>query len=329
MSTTRDPLAGFYDRLLAELRPLVAPDHTATAAPAPGRRPARSRSWRRPRVIVPVAVVAALAVGASTVLALVSTTPVGGSRPASSAHAEAVRLLDRAALAAGTTTTGFPRKDQYVYWKVARPGFYTIGHSPKRHPWVSTSEAWVPMDTRRECFVRGYGSGGYGSGGRPGRLIAMPRQIFTMSTWSGHDTTLAWLRSLPTDPDVLLRRLYRATSTFTRIPQRYAPGAVFATIGDLLKWPMPAALRAALYRAAAKIPHVTLVPDAVDPSGRHGVAVGLNTRDRARIDLVLDPTSLRFLGTRTVNTRTGKTVRDMGWALLDSGVADRPGQRPR
>lgn len=49
----------------------------------------------------------------------------------------------------------------------------------------------------------------------------------------------------------------------------------FITIGDLLRNTIaPPRVAAALYRAAALIPGVTLIPDATDAIGRPGVAVG-------------------------------------------------------
>ncbi len=62
--------------------------------------------------------------------------------------------------------------------------------------------------------------------------------------------------------------------------QGHGPGPAaeaFTTIGDLLGESIaPPEVSAALYRAAALIPGVTVVPDAVDAAGRHGVAVAFD-----------------------------------------------------
>lgn len=72
--------------------------------------------------------------------------------------------------------------------------------------------------------------------------------------------------------------------------------------------------RSALYRAAAKIPGVSVVTDAKDYTGRSGIGLSFKERD-GRTVWVFDKKSLDFLGSADE-------------ALLDVGVADKAGERP-
>jgi hypothetical protein len=92
------------------------------------------------------------------------------------------------------------------------------------------------------------------------------------------EPTYTYLTTLPTDPDALLATIRAAVG----VPAGSKPGAVpdpdmevFSIIGGLLSQAgmLPPQLGGALYRAAARIPGVTLVADAVDAAGRHGIGV--------------------------------------------------------
>ncbi|MDX3069515.1 CU044_5270 family protein, partial [Streptomyces sp. ND04-05B] len=109
------------------------------------------------------------------------------------------------------------------------------------------------------------------------------------------------LAELPTDPDTLLQRIYRASDA-VRDPAVPRDQAAFVAIGDLLfeSYP-PAEVGAALYKAAAKIPGVVAVNDAVDATGRHGIAIAReNPVAGERTEWIFDKKTLRFLGERVV-----------------------------
>ncbi|MEU8196483.1 CU044_5270 family protein [Microbispora amethystogenes] len=89
------------------------------------------------------------------------------------------------------------------------------------------------------------------------------------------------LAKLPTDPDDLLKAIYADPETKegdgTTRQQR-----AFGTIGTLLEQEvLPPALGAALYRAVARIPGVTIVDRSQDAAGREGIAVAGRTRAHA------------------------------------------------
>jgi len=78
----------------------------------------------------------------------------------------------------------------------------------------------------------------------------------------------------------------------------------FTTIGDLLDQSIaPPAVSAALYRAAALIPGVTVVQHVKDAIGRPGVAVAFAFRGTTS-EWIFDCKTLLWLGEREFVTRT-------------------------
>ncbi|GAA1386662.1 CU044_5270 family protein [Kitasatospora putterlickiae] len=142
--------------------------------------------------------------------------------------------------------------------------------------------------------------------------------------------TYAYLAKLPTDPDVLLKKIYEETKGAGPGPDEEA----FVTIGDLLREQIaPPAVSAALYRAAAKIPGVTLVNDSVDAAGRHGTAVALE-REGMNREWIFDPKTHEFIGERTVVVAEGKEIGPPGTvtahsAILARAIVDQAGEEPR
>jgi hypothetical protein len=128
------------------------------------------------------------------------------------------------------------------------------------------------------------------------------------------------LQSLPTDPHSLLNLIYRKTAGAGQSPDQEA----FTTIGDLLRESIaPPEVSAALFRAAALIPGVTVIPNSVDAAGRPGVAVSF-TSNGAQSEWIFDKQTLQMLGELDfVNgTLTGKS------AIIARAFVDHPGQVP-
>ena len=94
----------------------------------------------------------------------------------------------------------------------------------------------------------------------------------------------------------------------------------FVFVGDLLRGPpLPQDLRAALLRAAARIPGITLVPDAKDLNGRPGIGVAYGSGEGASM-LVFDRRTNAFLGE--------SEGEDRGSVDLASGIVSSPDERP-
>ena len=103
-------------------------------------------------------------------------------------------------------------------------------------------------------------------------------------------------------------------------------GGSFTTIGDLLGAAIaPPQVSAALYRAAALIAGVTVVPDAIDAIGRQGVAVAYTFRG-VRTEWIFSKKTLSYLGARDVNVATGSSAGVS--AVQRRAFVDRAGQIP-
>ncbi|MFF2407189.1 CU044_5270 family protein [Streptomyces sp. NPDC058092] len=310
----------------------------ATSAESTGGLGSRVPRPRRRlvRVMVP-AVACALAVGGVVVVNLPDTSGRGSGAVADGrtrSVPEAVQLLDRIALAAGDGKQPSVRADQFVYIesRVAYAGQSAWG-GPVTMPPAHTRQVWLAADGSRPGLLREEGEpdsllgadgpvghlDGRGATPRPGTLDGGP---------SIDNPTHEYVASLPTDPDALLKLIRDET----RGEGRGADQRAFTAIGDLLAetW-APPKVGAALYKAAAKIPGVTVVRAATDASGREGVAVA-RTAHGQQTQWVFDRTTYAFLGERTVLTEAGDagpagTVVGTS-AVLAKAAVDRAGDKP-
>ncbi|MFJ6757526.1 CU044_5270 family protein [Streptomyces sp. NPDC091273] len=283
------------------------------AAPVPATR---SRNpFLRAAVLVPAAAFAlagALAAGflsyadrgtADGPGSTIATGPALTTRIGTADSQGTPQLLDRISLAAASSSSSSSpgpvvRADQFVYIgsRTATTYVKTVGDKSTlvseelhmRHQWNSPDGAkgWLiePGNTGPEGLTL---EGTDEKGQTPTPSLNSP----------SHD----YLAGLPTDPAVLLRRIYEETRGHGNSPDQQA----FTTIGDLLRGSHPpAGLTAALYKAAAKIPGVVTVDDAVDAAGRHGLAVArLDEQSGQREEWIFDSQTLAFLGERTVQVQ--------------------------
>ncbi|MDJ0383510.1 CU044_5270 family protein [Streptomyces sp. G-G2] len=281
--------------------------------------PARSR---RPMALF-------LAVGAATCAVALATTlgasGSGGGPVGARTEPAAVQLLDRVALAAQAAPAPTVRDGQFLYTK-------TAGHSTSLSETANggmeaartdeSAERWVSID---------------GSGGTVTRAVRGTTTDPAGGKGNGsiNGPTYRFLESLPTDPDRLLEKIYADArlnhgegSGSTTGPDQQA----FVAIGDLLRTvEPPPGVSAALYRAAARIPGVVLVPEVTDAVGRAGVAVA-RIHHGERTEWIFDTNSMRLLGERTV------LLKDSAWgkagtpvtstAIVARGVVDEAGQVP-
>ena len=103
---------------------------------------------------------------------------------------------------------------------------------------------------------------------------------------------------LPRDPQALLNLIQERTKGAGKSPEIKALG----TITDALRTGViPADLRAALYKAAALIPGVTVADKQATIDGRTGVAIGIPSPDGgSRQETIIDPTTGLLIGERNV-----------------------------
>jgi hypothetical protein len=283
------------EHLMSELR---------LAASPPAGRPATRR--RKPAIVIAAAGAAALA---AAIILTVLPGNTSGSSPA------AVRLLAKIATAAARQASPPVRNSQFWYIKSwvafqacgGATGKCVLGKPHERQIWQSVSNLCVTGLLRED--------------GQDSPLVFSSNYLHCPYRGSVNDPTYRFLQSLPTDPHVLLSLIEQEMQG--QLPR---PEEAFATIGDLLHEAIaPPRVSAALYRAAALIPGVTVVANATDAIGRHGVAVAMTFRG-VRSEWIFSKQTLRYLGERDINTADGSTTGEA--AVLQRAFVDHSGQIP-
>jgi hypothetical protein len=270
-------------------------------------------------------------VGLAIIAAVIGITLLGRpSRPA--VDEGAVRLLAKVAGVAARQPAPHVRDSQYMYVETtaAVPALRLQPLSKPRpfprhiHLKMITSRIWAPVDNLcRSGLERGI----TGNGRVTSSTFSLRQPGVKCPNIGGlNDPTYRLLQTLPTSPHVLLAMIYR-------IERGHGPGPdeeAFVTIGDLLRNTIaPPKVTAALYRAAALIPGVTLVPNATDAIGRPGVAVariGPGADGGVREELIFSRATWQLIGERTVIARTGVTTG--ATAIIARAFVDHRGQVP-
>jgi hypothetical protein len=319
------------DHLITEIRRPAAHRECDVEAPLRALTPHSSvmRGRRRAWLIAGAGVAVA---GVAAAVTVVSLRSGDGLPPASPG---AVRLLAKVADAAARQPAARVRDGQYMYAEVKEvtaslPGniepYIRRGSLPSglRHRLhlgkPVTSQYWMPVaNVCRTGLLRITSPNGRvadqpESAGGPG----MP----CPSIGGLNDASYRLLQTLPTDPQALLAMIYR-------VERGHGPSAdqeAFVTIGDLLRDKIvPPKVSAALYRAAALIPGVTLVPQATDAVGRTGVAVA-QTAGGTRTELIFSKTTLKLIGERTVLVSIGLSTD--ATAIISQAFVNHLGQVP-
>ncbi|WP_067813998.1 CU044_5270 family protein [Actinomadura kijaniata] len=283
--------------LLPETRDMPPGRHQARRAHllteidrSPARRPFPSR-----RALFGGLAGAALVAGAAAVALPSGDTP----RNPAVAPMSATSVLAKAADAAVAQPPLKPRPGQFLYFESRNRQTEVALRTGGAEPMAVHRKTWLPA-----------------GGGKPG-LLASVENGKTSRDWLCHNQGRpagekvdlsrpprgcvhppAYRADLPTDPDRMRSWLYR-NSRGGNPPDVQA----FVTVGDTIRETyVPPAAMAAMFRAAAKIPGVTVRRNAVDFAGRRGVAVG-QTWHGLRNELIFDARSYRLLGERAVVDR--------------------------
>jgi hypothetical protein len=325
MSVGERPLGAFEERLLAELRQVVAEqaaledaahrswNGSGVRSQPGGRRPGVAGRFRVPRLRGRVALAGALSLSLAaglTAVALVTGRPGAPGGDVSldaflTAAAAAVRdqpyprpgpgqLAYSLTYTTQVTTGRYPSASSSCtvdwYDSAGNPVYVyqDLGTNP---PYLvyPASQAWPPMPRCQDVPLK-VSPGSIRSAATPGHWYPAPG-------------------SLPTDPSELLARLDRDLSlgaaywglqSLLRVPSPAHDQLVFELIGRLLQGPIPGALRAALYEAVIHLPGVTLVRHVVDALGRPGVGVSMQVSGLAVMptgyEFILGADTYRFLG---------------------------------
>jgi hypothetical protein len=244
-----------------------------------------------------------------------------------------VRLLAKVAGVAARQPTPQVRDSQYMYVEttaaVPSLGLQPLSNKPRPFPRhihlkMITSQVWVPVDNVcRAGLERGINGNGQKSSSA---FSARQPGVKCPNIGGLNDPTYRLLQTLPTNPHALLAMIYRIERGHGSGPDEEA----FVTIGDLLRNTIaPPKVTAALYRAAALIPGVTLVPNATDAIGRPGVAVariGPGADGGVREELIFSRATWQLIGERTVIARTG--VITGATAIIARAFVNHRGQIP-
>jgi hypothetical protein len=323
----------------------------APVAPGAYDRFLRRRA-RRGRVVAAATGLALVAVLGAAVLV---ARPQPQDREPAAPTANAAELANRAATAAAARPIPTPRPHQWVYTKELER-LSDGGGKPFTH------ERWVRVDGRK--FVNQQPNAPRAARPKKVRKERVDFPSTVSARWPrcppSKREQLARVRpavglgrfvpnpaAVPTDADGLLAAVYRLVEdpTCSPIPGDTTQDRAFKLIHALLEGVLPAEVRAALYRALAKIPEVTVAHGITDATGRRGVAFvraasieSPGSSRWLRLEIILDPDTYRYLGARHVVTRD-HAIPDMGdrfrkgqvlisRAQLALAVVDAPCQRP-
>jgi hypothetical protein len=271
------------------------------------------------------AAAAAGAVGLAAAAAVISVSVLGQSpAPAPTlgdlltdtvSHVGAVRLLTQIADAAARPRPASVTGRQFTYVE-SMVSFDTDGSSPAPAQ-THLRQSWTPAANL--CtggliieYGQRYGLPAPAAPTAPGGKKCPDRGTLASGP------TYPLLQSLPASPKAVLH-LLRPAQKGVLPPDEVA----FSTIGNIQQSVVPPDASAALYRAAALLPEITLAPTVSDAAGRPGMVVRFLYR-AAQIDWVFDPHTLRLLGVLDYSngTLTGET------AILSQGIVDRAGELP-
>ncbi|TDC99711.1 hypothetical protein E1292_30845 [Nonomuraea deserti] len=217
-------------------------------------------------------------------------------------------MLERAALVAGRSAAKEIRPDQWFYLKESQ-------HMGSDLP---SSEQWSRMDGGRSALRQ--------EGGE--LKVGAPEKGPTNVTRTQRE-----VEALPTDPDALLEHFRGLERPLTPLsvcgpecPAEIAADVkVFGAIGWYMKFGpiIPPDTRAAMYRALAKLPHVSVEEYVTDMDGRAGVGVVFDAGPHGKAVYILDSGDYRYMGVKVVDD--GEAV---GMSVLGAGIVDNAGDLP-
>ncbi len=333
-----DELVRSRDRSLAAMQSIAGrvqdTDGTAvpgSADPYPAPTDLSARRSRRARIWLTSAAAAAV------VAALIAGDVIGLAGWRGGATAQAAEVLNNAAQTTIKTTDPVVLAGQYLRIKSTNVwGTYTNEADGSQYRWLDTekSDMYIPADRSAEWVWQRSGrvpttffdakSKDYAlkQGIQPyPELLRARNGAFYGSPgwWEATD-----LSKLPRDPNRLLNSIYKQTLG----QGQSVDGQALVFIADLLRTGVvPAELRAALYKAAAMIPGVTVTEGQANLDGRTGVAIGRLEEGPAktRQELIIDPKTGLLIGERSVLTQPQEGIpagTATTWTAIETSVSN-------
>ncbi|MFI6305300.1 CU044_5270 family protein [Amycolatopsis thailandensis] len=242
---------------------------------------------------------------AAAITAVVALAPAGMEPP--TAAADPVAVLRAAAAAALKTPDKSPKPGQFVYTKTEQPD--------------GVRESWLSADGTHDGLIKmPDGSADLVPGCRNGRAQVYKGAEPLKGVTEPCTPRPGYRPDLPTDVDAMFAHLNGDNADHSGEKGDYnAMGKdVLALANETY---LPAAVRAALYGAAAKVPGLRAVDHVKDAAGRPGVGITwpLRPEDDPK---VAKPTMIVFAAD------TFLYLGGNGTAVTASGVVDAVGQRP-
>jgi hypothetical protein len=288
---------------------------------AGNRRPTPQRRRARRPLLAALSAGAALAAVAATALVLV----LSGGQPAPASPA-AVELLAKVADVAARQPAPPVSNGEFMY--IRSEVSYAVYNNGSQTPTIEPlheRQIWQPVanvcywglvieDGQRTSLAPSPGSG----------------PSFSVKCGPGNldNATYRLLQSLPTDPRTLLSQIYAFDQRNGEGQALGSDGEAFVTIGDLIRETIvPPSTAAALYRAAALIPGVTLIGHVTTVGGQPGIAIAW-TSSQARYEWIFDPSTLQYLGERDYDMSGGQPVVTGNAAVLQRAFVSKAGQLP-
>lgn len=276
------------------------------------------------------------AAAAAVVAALIGGDVVGLAAWRGGATAQAAEILNAAAQTAITTADPVVNPGQYL--KIKSTNVWSteaVQEDGSSYQWLDTEkfEMYIPakrtdewvwqrsgripttfFDAKAKEFVLDQNIQPHPE------LLRAPNGAFYGSPGGWQATDLS---TFPRDPYRLLNNIYKQTLG----KGQSVDGEALVFIADLLRTGVvPADLRAALYKAAAMIPGVTITEGQANLDGRTGIAIGrLEESSDGRQEIIIDPKTGLMIGERVVLTQDYGVIPSgtaMTWTAVETSVSN-------
>ena len=326
---TEDELNRSRERSLAAMQ--VEAPQEGEAAPYPAvtelsaRRSSPARIWLTS------------AAAASVVAALIAGDVIGLAGWRGGATAQAAEVLNNAAQMTIKTTDPVVGPGQYLRIKSTNVwGTNTYEQDGSQYRWLDTekSDLYIPADRSAEWVWQRGGRvpttffDAESKGFALKQNIQPSPELLRARNGAFYGSPGEWMSTdlarLPRDPYRLLNSIYKQTLGHGQS----VDGEALVFIADLLRTGVvPADLRAALYKAAAMIPGVTVTEGQANLDGRKGVAIGRleDGPAKSRQEIIIDPQTGLMIGERSVLTQAQEGFpagTATTWTAIETSVSN-------
>ena len=262
--------------VIAEGRERLRNAHREQATP-------HRRAWLRRPVLVAGGL--ALAAAAAAVVVGIGPGQSGHAPPQQSSIRLTAEVLDKAARSTETQPAApEPKPKQWVHWTV----FEYDHHGGSGWKAGEVGEIWERFDGSQSASLKN------------GKLWVLPKEAVRPGDDGSPMGAYRLLAALPTDPQAMLTTLYRKVGNDWRGEGVAGDNLAFENIKQLL-WNSPVSppprVQAAIYRALARIPGVTVRTSVEYAPGQTAIGIySPRSPNGSRTAILLDPATYRMIG---------------------------------